>query len=204
MFGLPSTVCVHQPLHKNAFYQRLTLSAPVKDEFVGGIESLCVVAAIKESACDIPAADGIEEISVLRVDLKTSEVPEQALAAIAQVVPRKLLMVCCYGGVVQLAVVRGRLRVGVRRIAEDELNITLAGANLAEVWESLCAQALFGDADVADVDARLAQEKRIAELEAEVVSLKRKWAKEVQPSKRNAAFKAYKQAKAELSALKGE
>lgn len=204
MYGLPSTVCVHQSLPKNAFYQRLSLSAPVKDEFVHGIEGLCVVAAIKESACGIPAADGIEEISVLRVELKSGEVPERALAAIAAAVPRKLLLVCCHNGMAQLAVMRGHLRVGVRRIAEDELNIALSGANLAEAWEGLCAQALFGDASVADVDARLAQEKRITELETEVASLKRKYAREVQSSKRNAAFKAYKQAKAELSTLKGE
>ncbi len=44
MFGLPSTVEVRQPLPKKAFYSRLSLAAPVKDEFVSGIEALCVVA----------------------------------------------------------------------------------------------------------------------------------------------------------------
>ena len=181
MFGLPSTVEVRQPLPKKAFYSRLSLAAPVKDEFVSGIEALCVVAAIKEAACGIPAADGIDEISVLRVDLKTDAVPERALAA-----------------------VRHGLQVGAQWVPEDQLHITLSGASLAEVWEGLCAQVLFDDASVEDVDARLATEKRIQELEAQTAQLKRKYAKEVQPSKRNAAFKAYKQAKAELSLLKGE
>ena len=204
MFGLPSTVEVHQPLPKTAFYQRLSLAAPVKDEFVHGIDVLCVVGAVKEATCGIPAAEGVEEISVLRADLKSREVPKQALDAIAAAVPRKLLMVCCHEGMAQLAVVRKGLRVGVRRIAEDELNLELRGANLAEVWDGLCAQVLFDDVDVPDVDACMRKEKRIAELEAEAVKLERKYAKEVQPAKRNAAFKAYKQAKVELSALKGE
>lgn len=204
MFGLPSTVEVHQPLPKTAFYQRLSLAAPVKDEFVHGIDALCVVGAVKEATCGIPAAEGVEEISVLRADLKSREVPKQALDAIAAAVPRKLLMVCCHEGMAQLAVVRKGLRVGVRRIAEDELNLELRGANLAEVWDGLCAQVLFDDAGIPDVDACMRKEKRIAELEAEAVKLERKYAKEVQPAKRNAAFKAYKQAKAELSALKGE
>lgn len=204
MFGLPSTVEVHQPLPKTAFYHRLSLAAPVKDEFVHGIDALCVVGAVKEATCGIPAAEGVEEISVLRVDLKSREVPRQALDAIAAAVPRKLLMVCCHEGMAQLAVVRKGLRVGVRRIAEDELNLELRGANLAEVWDGLCAQVLFDDVDVPDVDACMRKEKRIAELEAEAVKLERKYAKEVQPAKRNAAFKAYKQAKAELSVLKGE
>ena len=103
-----------------------------------------------------------------------------------------------------MAAVRRGLHVGARWVSEDELNIELAGASLAEVWDGLCAQVLFDDAGVPDVDARMAREKRISELEAEAVKLERKYAKEVQPAKRNAAFKAYKQAKAELSALKGE
>ena len=200
MFGLPSTVEVCQPLPKKAFYSRLSLAAPVKDEFVSGIEALCVVAAIKEAACGIPAADGIDEISVLRVDLKTDTVPERVLAAVTQAVPRKLLMVCCHEGRARLAA----MQVGAQWVPEDHLHITLSGASLAEVWEGLCAQVLFDDASVEDVDERLAKEKRIRELEAQAAQLKRKYAKEVQPSKRNAAFKAYKQAKAELSLLKGE
>lgn len=204
MFGLPSTVEVHQVLPKNAFYKRLSLVAPVKDEFVSGIESLCVVAAIKESVCGIPAADGIEEISVLRVDLKTGEVPMRALGTIAAAVPRKLLMVCCFEGTVRLAVVRHGLQVSAQWAPEETLHIMLAGASLSQVWEGLCAQVLFDDATVADVDARMAREKRIAELEAEASRLKRKYAKEVQPSKRNEAFKAHRAAVAELSSLKGE
>ena len=84
------------------------------------------------------------------------------------------------------------------------MNIELRGASLAEVWDGLCAQVLFDDVEVEDVDARMAQEERIAELEAEVIKLKRKYAKEVQPAKRNTAFRAYKQVLAELRALKGE
>ncbi len=54
------------------------------------------------------------------------------------------------------------------------------------------------------LDACMDWEKRIYELEAQVVELKRKYAEEVQPSKRNAACRSHKQAKAELSLLKGE
>ena len=71
-------------------------------------------------------------------------------------------------------------------------------------FRRLACRGVGDDASVEDVDARLAKEKRIQELEAQAAQLKRKYAKEVQPSKRNAAFKAYKQAKAELSLPKGE
>lgn len=204
MYGLPSTVAVDQLLPKNAFYQRLSLAAPVKDEFVHGIEELRVVASIKEATCGIHTSGSIEEISVLRIALKTDELPRKALDAIASAVPRKMLVVCCCEGRARLVVVRDGLRVSERWIAEGQLNIELRGASLAEVWDGLCAQVLFDDVEVEDVDARMAQEERIAELEAEAIKLKRKYAKEVQPAKRNAAFRTYKQALAELRVLKGE
>lgn len=204
MYGLSSTVAVNQLLPKTAFYQRLSLAASVKDEFVHGIEELRVIASVKEATCGIPASGGVEEISVLRIALKTDELPRKALDAIASAVPRKMLMACCHEGRACLAVVRDGLRVSERWIAEEQMNIELRGALLAEVWDGLCTQVLFDDVEVEDVDARMAQEERIAELEAEVIKLKRKYAKEVQPAKRNAAFRTYKQALAELRALKGE
>ena len=204
MYGLPSTVAVDQLLPKTAFYQRLSLAAPEKDEFVHGIEELRVIASVKEATCGIPAGGSVEEISVLRIALKTDEPPCKALDAIVSAVPRKLLMVCCHEGYARLAAVRDGLHIGVRRIAEEQLNIELKGASLVEVWDGLCAQVLFDDADVEDVDARMEREKNVAELEAAVVKLKWKYAKEVQPAKRNAAFRAYKQALAELRNVKGE
>ena len=88
MYGLPSTVAVNQLLPKTAFYQRLPLAASVKDEFVHGIEELRVIASVKEATCGIPASGGVEEISVLRIALKTDELPRKALDAIASAVPR--------------------------------------------------------------------------------------------------------------------
>lgn len=204
MYGLPSTVTVNQPLPKNAFYRRLSLSRPVKDEFVNGIEELCVVGSVKESTCGIPAAGGIDEISILRVGLKQPDIPRKALDAIASAVPRKLLMVCSHGDWVQLAVVRKGLQVGARRIVINDFYLMLKGTTLSEVWDGLCAQTMFDDTSVVDVDARMAREKRVSELEAQVIQLERKYAREVQPGRRNTAFKEYRTAMAELSALKGE
>lgn len=98
-----------------------------------------------------------------------------------------------------------RVLAGINAVVSGEdPGITLTGANLATVWEALCAQVRFDDVSVDDVDARIAQEKRITELETQVAQLERKDAKEVQPSKRNAVYKTYRQTKADLSALKGE
>ena len=204
MFGLPSTVEVRQPLPKKAFYSRLSLAAPVKDEFVSGIEALCVVAAIKEAACGIPAADGIDEISVLRVDLKTDTVPERALAAVTQAVPRKLLWCAAMRAGRALPPCATACKWVPSWCSRINCILRFPAPRLPRCGRAYAPRCCSTTPSVEDVDARLATEKRIQELEAQTAQLKRKYAKEVQPSKRNAAFKAYKQAKAELSLLKGE
>lgn len=206
MYGLPSTVGMDRRLPKETFYRRASLSAPVKDEFVHGIEGLRVVASIKEATCGIPAAGGVDEILVLRVELRVPSLPERALTAMQDAVPRPLLLACCHGGDVRTAVVRrgAGLRISASWKPEDALKLTLAGATLARVWDSLCAQVIFGDANGVGIDARIARDKRIAELEAYAAQLERKHGREGQVAKRNALFHELRATRAELSRLKGE
>ncbi len=203
MYGLPSTVTVDQPLPKNAFYKRLSLNVALKEDFVRLVDELRVIASVKETSCGIPASDDIEEISVLRIALKTDEVPRRVLEAVAAQIPRKMLFVCVRGDEACLAVKRGGLHVGSWQ-EERSLVICLGGVTLASVWDGLCASAIFGDVDGSSVDERIERSKRMSELEAEVAQLKRKHGREVQPARRNALFKQLRAAKAELAALKGE
>lgn len=57
---------------------------------------------------------------------------------------------------------------------------------------------------VVSVDVGTVLKKTAADARAETYHFEKKRTKEVQPSKRNTAYKAQRQAKAELSALKGE
>lgn len=200
-WDLPSTVCVSQRMPKEAFYKHLQLNAATKDEFVRGIEGLRVVAAIKEATCGIPATKGVQEISVMEVMLKGTEVPERALDAIAVAVPRKVLFVCRSEDRVRLAVRRDRLYVG-EWLPEDGLSLSLAGADLGAVWDALCAQAIFGDTNGTDIDSRISRKRRMAALYAEIRQLEKKHAREVQPAKRNALFKQLRASRAELVQLK--
>lgn len=198
MYGLPSTVGVDQRLPKEAFYKRLKLSSAVKDEFVRGIDELRVVASIKQKSCGIAGGERVQEIMVLRVALKTGELPLAALDAIASANPNKLVFACTHEERVRLVVRRDRLYAGEWQ-TEDNIELALAGATLDEVWDALCSQAVFQDNAGATVDERIKAERRRAELTQKVDQLRRWHAKEAQPAKRNALFKQLRQAQAELS-----
>lgn len=203
MYGLPSTTDVDQVLPKKAFYEHLKLSGAVKDEFVQKIEELRVVASIKERSCGFAATDDVREILVLRVALKGDELPLGVLDAIAANNPNKLVFACAANGDVQFTVRRGGLQVGERE-PEDMAKLVLSGSTLADAWDSLCSQVVFGDAGGIGVDTRIANQKRIAALKDDIAHLERAHAKEVQPAKRNALFKQIKAAKQEYAELGGK
>lgn len=144
MLGLPSTVAVGRSIPKNAFYKNLKLTAAVKDAFTHDVERFEIVASIKAATCGIPVGDAVAEVVVLRVDVRERRVPCGVVAAIARGVPNKVLVACCFGDEVALALVRQQLQVG-EWMPHDDTRLTLRGSTLDEVWDGICEQVIFAD-----------------------------------------------------------
>lgn len=201
MYGLPGTLLVNRRLPKEAFYRNASLTAAQKDEFVHGIEKITMLAAIEPAHSGIPAAGSVQEVDVVRVDLKGGDLPEDALRVICSAAHNKVLMVCAREGLVCLAAMRGRLRVGAW-VDEAELDLTLAGADLAAVWDSLCARVVYGDACGEGLDERMARDAEIDALAREIEQINKKRRSERQVAKRNALFQRLRAAQARLAELK--
>ena len=206
LFGLPSTVAVNRTMPKKAFYERLSISTAIKDEFVQCIDRIEMLASIKETSIHIPKAQGIQEIDVLGLYLKevngSSAVPYGAIDVIARAIPNKLLFACLVNEQCKLLVFRGRLRE-TDWCLQDEVLLSLKGETLAELWDSIGSQVIFGTDDPADLEDRLQRRERIKSLEKELETVNRKRKTEKQVAKRNALFDRRRTIEAELSQLKG-
>jgi hypothetical protein len=203
--GLPSTTAVGQRLPKEAFYKNLSLSAAQRREFVDGIESIEVAASVKEATVHVPPARGVDEVMLLAVGLKATLLPALALDAVAAQNPHKLVFACCAQGeggpVCCLAVRRlGALRRGTW-LPRESCELALHGADLADIWDALCAQVLFGDADGSTVDGRLRARERAAELTEKLAKLNKRLARETQTVRRNSLFTEKQALEAELAHL---
>ncbi|NEG55855.1 DUF4391 domain-containing protein [Bifidobacterium platyrrhinorum] len=82
-----------------------------------------------------------------------------------------------------------------------DMLLEVTGADMDEVWESLCSQAILGTADHADLDARLVRRDRIVALRAEEAKLVRDHARAKNPAQRNEAFSKLGKVRAELKRL---
>lgn len=205
MLGLPSTVLVGKTMPKKLFYEFLATTAAVKDEFVRLIERIDMVASIKEETLHIPAGGEVNEIDVLGLCLRAgdgegAEVPYAAIDLIAKSVPNKVLFACEANGTVKLLVRRDRL-YETTWLPCGEASVELRGTTLAEVWDSLSSQVVFGDGSPIDFAGRVKRKTRIEALQSELAAVNKKRKNEKQIAKRNALFDRAREIKRELARL---
>lgn len=194
MLGLPSTTEVGRRLPKEAFYRNLRLDAKTRDEFVHLIERITIANSIKPMTANLADGERVHEIMLLSLELKGDEQPVRAIEAIARANSHMLVFYTEPGGTVY--VLRGGLHASN---AVDRL--VLAGKTLDAVWDSICAQVIFGDVDGKDVDGRIERAKQRANLEAEIKKLDSACRAAKQINRKNELFYQLKEKQRELDAL---
>lgn len=202
MLGLPSTTEVDARLPKEAFYRNLKLAPKVKDSFVHGIECIAVRNSIKPSTTSLPEGEMVSEILVVEVELRSREVPEDALRAIAGSNPHKLVFVCTCEGEGCLAIMVKRIIAGDWRPV-DSLSLSLKSGNMDAVWDAIASQIVYGDdgAEDARIEQRVALDDKIGSMKKEISALEARCRKEKQFSKKNEMFAKVKRMKSELALL---
>ena len=192
MLGLPSTTEVGKRLPKEAFYRNLDLDKRTKDEFVHLIDRITIENSVKPATANITDGKRVHEVLVLRIDLKGAQVPERAIEAVARSNPHELVF--CIEPLGAVYAVHEGLWSSE---SLEELRIT--GPDMDAAWAAMLSQIAFGTDDPRDIDARLADAKRRAQLEAEIAALDAKCRKTKQINKRNELFRQLKAKERELS-----
>lgn len=202
MLGLPSTTEVNVRIPKEAFYRNLKLAPKVKDSFVRDIERVTVRNSIKSSTTNLPTGEKIPEILVVEVELKSREVPMDALKVIAGSNPHKLVFICTHEGEGCLAVMVKRMIVGDWGPI-DSMALNLKSGDMDAVWDSIASQVVYEDDGVSDIciEQRVALDSKIASMKKEISALEARCRKEKQFNKKNEMFAMVKRMKSDLSLL---
>ena len=199
MLGLPSTTEVDKRLPKEVFYHNLKLAPKVKDSFVHDIERITVRNSIKPSTTNLPTGDKVPEIIVVELELKSKNVPEDALRAIAGANPHKLVFACTYEGEGCLAVLVKRMIVGQWQ-SVDSLVLSLKSKDMDAVWDSMASQVVYEDEgeEDASIERRIELDDMISAMKKEIAALESRCRREKQFAKKNDLFNKIKRARAEL------
>lgn len=201
--GLPSTTAVAHPrgrLAKERFYENTKVGKRLRQHFIEDIDSITMLAVIREQETGIPAGQLTREINVIGLAQSTERPPIEVMEHIARTRDERtkhrsrVLFACVNGEQVRFAVFRNAnvaegLMEGFVHVGDPvdcgSARLHLDGTDLDAAWDSLCAGIIFGSSDSARVDRRIVSRTRIMRLTREIDQLERRHAKAVQIGQRN-------------------
>ena len=201
--GLPSTTAVMHPrgrLTKERFYTNTKVGKRLRQHFIEDIDSITMLAVIREQETGIPAGPLTNEINVIGLEQSTEHPPLEIMEHIARTRDEltrhrsRILFVCMNGSMTKFAVFRNAnvaegLTEGSVHMGEpvecESARVRLNGTDLDAVWDSLCAETILGASDPTRVDRRIVSRTRIMRLVKEIDQLERRHAKAVQIGQRN-------------------
>ncbi|MBQ7521676.1 MAG: DUF4391 domain-containing protein [Clostridia bacterium] len=206
MTAFPKATEVQRRIPKEAFYRHLTLTQAQKDKFVSDVERIVIENSLTNDSLHFSTTAEIHEILVLSVFLKKQDFDGKIIECIARQNPHKLLFQLVYEDRRQLALYHNRLyRTAWKK--EDEINVSLQGFSLDELWNSFVEQiALYEETaentDSLTLNERLALQSEIEKYEKLIQKTEKAVYKEQQPKKKFTLYTQLREYKKKLENLK--
>lgn len=188
MIDFPESTAVHRRIPKEAFYKHLPLTAALKAKFVSDVDRIVVENSLTKRNLNLAKDSEIKEIMLLSVTLKKQDFDGKIVEAIARQNPHKLIFLLEYEGEGQLAIYHSKL-YRTEWIKKDDLNLTLSGNTLVEIWDDLVRQIAISSETVLQrqdetIDEQLKEQDEIDQLNKLIKKTERAAWKEQQPKKR--------------------
>lgn len=188
MIDFPESTAVHRRIPKEAFYKHLPLTAALKAKFVSDVGRIVVENSLTKRNLNLAKDSEIKEIMLLSVTLKKQDFDGKIVEAIARQNPHKLIFLLEYEGEGQLAVYHSKL-YRTEWIKKDDLNLTLSGNTLVEIWDDLVRQIAISSETVLQrqdqtIDEQLKEQGEIDRLNKLIKKTERAAWNEQQPKKR--------------------
>lgn len=201
MIEFPQTAYIHRKLPKEAFYKHLTLTGGLKDRFVSDIDGIYVEYSLTKDNLHLEKETAVKEILIMEINLKKKDYDRKLLEVIARQNPHKLVFILSYKEEKRCAVYQGKLYQTEWEKAET-VQLSARGFSLEKIWDGFVEQiALAKEESVPGnmtIEQRLERQKRIEELQQQIIRIKTLTWKEKQPKKK---FELYRKMKRYIKEL---
>lgn len=188
MIDFPESTAVHRRIPKEAFYKHLPLTAALKAKFVSDVDRIVVENSLTKRNLNLAKDSEIKEIMLLSITLKKQNFDGKIVEAIARQNPHELIFLLEFEGECQLAVYHSRL-YGTEWMKKDDLDLTLSGNTLDEIWYDLVRQIAISSETLLHrpnqtIDEQLKEQDEIDRLNKLIKKTEAAAWKEQQPKKR--------------------
>ena len=103
LYNFPKAAAFGRMLAKSKIYDHATPTAKVKELFVKEVEKIIWSHKLSPATINLPASDGVQEIQVFSILLRTGELSQEVLHTIDKAIPSPILFELKYGGKIKYA-----------------------------------------------------------------------------------------------------
>ncbi|SEH05230.1 DUF4391 domain-containing protein [Candidatus Venteria ishoeyi] len=103
LYNFPKAATFGRMLAKSKIYDHATPSSKVKELFVKEVEKIIWSHKLSPATINLPASDGVHEIQIFTILLRTGELSQEVLHTIDKAIPSPILFELKYGGKIKYA-----------------------------------------------------------------------------------------------------
>lgn len=200
MIILPKECVVDKFIPKKIFYEKVSLSSSLKQEFVDKVDKIYWRYKISEDTLNISKAKNIEEIEIFELTLKERVNCQNIIKVITKNIPYIILFEICYNDEVQYAIKHNDDIYFTNW--NEKIDFNFYGIDLNIVYENIIRSVTNISKQDNNINKELEKDKRLKEIQREIERLEGKIKTEKQFNKKvelNKNILELKKQKEELS-----
>jgi len=204
---LPETALVNKFVAKTKFYEKVSLSLKIQNEFIHKIQKITWKYKLAENTIGISKTDNVTEIQVFEIELKEQIIPKNLLKVIDKAIPYQILYQFVYKDNIACGITLKENNIGQNYYFSEwneEIIFDFTGIDLEKVYQKLIKAFIPDDVkNQGDFDTIIDTDNKIKHLEKEITTLDRKLKKEKQFNRKVELNKSLLERQKQLKNIKG-
>lgn len=182
MIELPKECIVDKFIPKKIFYEKVSLSSNLKQEFVDKIDKIYWKYKISEDTLNISKTENVEEIEIFELTLKEKVNCQNIIKVITRNIPYIILFEIYYNDEVQYAIKHNDDFYFTNW--NEKINFNFNGIDLNIVYENIIRSVTNISEQDNNIDEELEKGKKLKEVQKEIERLENKMKSEKQFNKK--------------------
>ena len=182
MIELPKECIVDKFIPKKIFYEKVSLSSNLKQEFVDKIDKIYCKYKISEDTLNISKTENVEEIEIFELTLKEKVNCQNIIKVITRNIPYIILFEIYYNDEVQYAIKHNDDFYFTNW--NEKIDFNFNGIDLNVVYENIIRSVTNISEQSNNIDTELEKDKKLKEVQKEIERLESKMKAEKQFNKK--------------------
>ncbi|MEA3348654.1 MAG: DUF4391 domain-containing protein, partial [Pseudomonadota bacterium] len=127
LYDFPQAAAFGRMVAKNKIYEHSSPNAKVKELFVQEVEKITWAYKLSPATINIPAGEGVQELQVFTITLRTETLAQEVLQTIDKAIPSPILFQLNYNG-------KSRYVAAYKRVSEADKNKWVTSSYFKTDW----------------------------------------------------------------------